>query len=96
MQFVLPLITESRRYENRDSSTGLNDATGNFDCDAIDTRAKQYDRENFRKWREAQRAAGTYEETMARVYSGFDRLCIEDIVPWAESDERVIEAWLEA
>ena len=70
--------------------------TDNFECSGIDVRAKAYDRENFHKWREAQKAAGTYGETMAMVYSGFDRLCIEDIVPWSEADEDVIEAWLDA
>ncbi|MDP6779487.1 MAG: sulfatase-like hydrolase/transferase [Candidatus Latescibacteria bacterium] len=69
---------------------------GRFDCDGIDARAKRYDRESFRPWRENQKAAGTYEDTMAMVYSGFDRLCIEDIVPWRRADEDLIEAWLEA
>ena len=68
--------------------------TRNFDCEGIDARAKQYDKESFRRWCEATKADGTYADTMARVYSGFDRLCIEDIVPWREEDERVIEGWL--
>ncbi|MBN1674564.1 MAG: sulfatase-like hydrolase/transferase [Kiritimatiellae bacterium] len=68
--------------------------TADLDCDGIDARAKQYDRESFLSWRQAQKAAGTYDETMARVYSGFDRLCIEDIVPWGKEDEAVIEQWL--
>ena len=32
---------------------------------------------------------------MARVYSGHDRLCIEDIAPWTDADEQRIEAWLD-
>jgi hypothetical protein len=28
------------------------------------------------------------------VYSGFDRQCIEDLVPWREEDEAKIAAWL--
>jgi len=67
----------------------------NFDCDRIDARARHYDREHFRRWRAEQKTAGTYADTMARVYSGFDRLCIEDIMPWRPEDEAAIEAWLE-
>jgi arylsulfatase K len=68
--------------------------TSNFDCAGIDARAKIYDRENFTKWRDAQKAAGTYEDSMARIYSGFDRLCIEDIAPWRKEDEDKIVTWL--
>ena len=67
----------------------------NFDCEAIDARAKQYDKESFRPWREARLADGTYRDTMAQIYSGFDRLCIEDIVPWSDEDEARVEAWSE-
>ncbi len=66
-----------------------------FDCDAIDARAKRYDRDSFKAWREKALAAGNYEETMAHVYSGFDRQSIEDIMPWTEADEARIEAWLQ-
>ena len=66
----------------------------NFDCAGIDERAKRYDRESFLRWREKAGKNGVYAETMARVYSGFDRLCIEDIVPWREEDEEMIAAWL--
>ena len=69
---------------------------GHFDCEGIDARAKRYDKVSFRAWRDGQKTAGTYADTMALVYSGFDRLCIEDIVPWGKEDEDVIEAWLEA
>ena len=65
-----------------------------FDCTGIDQRAKTYDREEFLKWSERARANGTYESTMAHVYSGFDRQCIEDMQPWASKDEEQIEAWL--
>ncbi len=68
--------------------------TKNFDCAGIDARAKKYDRDNFIRWREAQKAAGTYEDCMARIYSGFDQLCIEDITPWREEDEDKIKTWL--
>lgn len=66
----------------------------NFDCAGIDARAKTYDRESFAPWRAEQKAAGTYEGTMAHVYSGFDRQCIENILPWRDEDEERIEDWL--
>ena len=66
----------------------------NFDREAIDARAKAYDRANFTAWREKTLADGTYRDTMARIYSGFDRQCIEDIRPWTDEDEAQIEAWL--
>ena len=68
--------------------------TSNFDCEGIDARAKAYDRESFVAWREQARKEGVYEDTMARVYSGHDRICIEDIAPWTDADEQRIEAWL--
>ena len=71
---------------------GLLDA--NFDCDGIDRRAKAYDREEFLKWRERARTEGVYETTMAHVYSGYDRQCIEDMRPWTTAEEELIEAWL--
>ncbi len=69
---------------------------GNFACAVIDARAKQYDRENFMQWRSAQLTAGTYEQIMAHVYSGFDSPSIEEIAPWSHADEEKIEAWLRA
>ena len=68
--------------------------TSNFACQEIDDRAKQYDKESFMAWSEKAKANGTYHETMASVYSGFDRLCIEDISPWTNENEQKIEAWI--
>ncbi len=68
--------------------------TDNFDCEGIDKRARKYDRECFRKWRAEQKKRGTYGEEMSRIYSGYSRLCLNDIVPWREQDEKIIEDWL--
>lgn len=68
--------------------------SANFDTAAIDARAKAYDRESFTNWREQALADGTYRDTMAHVYSGFDRQCIEDLMPWTDEEEGQIEAWL--
>jgi len=68
--------------------------TGSFDCEGIDARAKQYDRENFLDWSKQAKADGTYHDTMARVYSGHDRVCIEDIAPWTDENEQQLETWL--
>ena len=67
----------------------------NFDCATIDARAKEYDRATFTRWRQQAKADGVYEATMANVYSGFDRQCIENIMPWRGEDEAIIEAWLD-
>ncbi|MGI5819468.1 MAG: sulfatase [Armatimonadota bacterium] len=67
----------------------------NFDCGAIDDRAKAYDLECFTAWREKTLADGTYRDTMAHIYSGFDRQCIEDVMSWTDENEAQIEAWLE-
>ena len=67
-----------------------------FDCAGIDQRAKTYDRAEFVKWRQAAKAEGVYEETMAHVFSGYDRQCIEDLRLWTAADEERIEAWLVA
>ncbi|MEA3403942.1 MAG: sulfatase-like hydrolase/transferase [Armatimonadota bacterium] len=65
-----------------------------FDCAAIDAAARAYGREAFLRWSEQARADGTYERTMAHVYSGFDRQCIEDLMPWTAEDEAQIQRWL--
>ena len=64
------------------------------DYEAVDARAKEYDRRSFRQWRAEEQAAGTYEQTMARIHSGWDDLGEDQITPWAEQDEKLIEQWL--
>jgi len=66
------------------------------DPEAVDARIKEHDKRSFRQWRAEQKAAGTYEQTMARVYSGWDGLEEDDpaISPWTEKDEKVIDQWL--
>jgi arylsulfatase K len=61
-----------------------------------DARAKAYDKRSFRRWRDEQKTAGTYEQTMARIYSGWDDLPDDEVQPWTDEDERLIEAWLAA
>jgi len=64
------------------------------DYDEVDARVKSYDKGSFHDWREQQRAAGTYERTMARVYSGWDNLPDDAVTPWTGEDEDMIEQWL--
>jgi len=64
------------------------------DYEAVDAKVKAYDRDAFGRWQDEERKAKTYEETMARVFSGWDDLEPEDIVPWKDEDEARIEAWL--
>ncbi|MFO7946609.1 MAG: sulfatase-like hydrolase/transferase [Armatimonadota bacterium] len=66
----------------------------NFDPAAIDARAKEYDKKSFKEWRTQAEAEGIYEKTMSHVYSGFDRQCIEDLMPWTEADEARLQEWL--
>ncbi len=65
-----------------------------FDLEGIEQRARQYDLRRFRQWRDEQKRAGTYERTMALVYSGYSRLCLNDVVGWTDDDEQKIEEWL--
>lgn len=64
------------------------------DYEEVDARAKAYDRHSFCRWREKEQAAGTYERTMARVYSGWDNLSDDEVQPWTNADEQQIETWL--
>ncbi len=66
------------------------------DYEAVDAKAKAYDRHAFSEWRDAEQKAGTYRETMARVFSGWDRLKPEDIMPWTDDDEARVVDWLDA
>lgn len=63
--------------------------------EAVDAKVKAYDRESFRTWRENQIQEGTYETIMGLVYSGFDNVPVNEIIPWSEEDERLILEWLE-
>ncbi len=65
------------------------------DYEKVAARNERYNKESFRKWREEEKKQGTYEETMARIYSGWDNLSDEDIMPWTDEDEKLIEEWLE-
>jgi arylsulfatase K len=69
--------------------------TSNIDCEEIDRRAKRYDKTSFQTWRDSLGSRNEYEDTMSRVYSGFDHLCIEDIMLWRDEDEQKIRAWME-
>ena len=69
---------------------------GIVDYDAVDARVKTYDRESFSRWRDEERKTGTYRDTMARIFSGWDDLAPELITPWTDNDEARIEAWLRA
>jgi arylsulfatase A-like enzyme len=64
------------------------------DYEAVDARVKAYDKQIFRTWRAARRSEGTYEDLMARVYSGWDDLSEDEIQPWRATDEALIDAWL--
>ncbi|HOD49413.1 MAG TPA: sulfatase-like hydrolase/transferase [Candidatus Hydrogenedentes bacterium] len=66
------------------------------DYEAVDAKVKAYDRESFAQWRDEQQKAKTYKETMARIFSGWDDLKPEDVVPWKDDDEARILAWLHA
>lgn len=67
---------------------------GIVDYDEVDARVTGYDKRAFRRWRMDERSAGTYAETMARVYSGWDRMQDDIIQPWTEEDERRIVEWM--
>ena len=66
------------------------------DYEAVDAKAKDYDKEAFRQWRQDQIESGTYRDAMTRIYSGWDNLCIEDLIPWTQREESLIQSWLEA
>jgi len=65
-----------------------------FDYEEVDARAKAYDKQSFRQWRQEQLVASTYWQTMARVYSGWDHLSDDAIWPWTDKDEQLIDSWL--
>ena len=65
------------------------------DYEAIDRLVKEYDRDSFRVWRQEQIAQGTYRDNMALVYSGFDKIAPENIMPWTDEEEQIIIDWLE-
>jgi arylsulfatase K len=64
------------------------------DYDEVDDRVTAYDKRAFRRWRMEKRSEGTYEQEMARVYSGFDRLSEDQVEPWTEEEERKIVEWM--
>ena len=69
---------------------------GIVDYDEVDARVTAYDKRAFRRWRMEERSASTYEENMARIYSGWDRLTDDLVQPWTKEDEAKVVAWLNA
>lgn len=66
------------------------------DYEAVDAKVKAYDRRSFAHWRQEQKTAGTYQDLMTRIFSGWDRLTDNDLVPWTAEDEKQIARWLES
>jgi arylsulfatase K len=64
------------------------------DYSMVDAQVKAYDKRCFRRWRLEQKSAGTYEESMAEIYSGYDNVGAGQVQPWTEGDEAQIVAWL--
>lgn len=65
------------------------------DCEAVHRRAVAYDKRRFRDWRDQAKREGSYAATMATVYSGFNRACLDDYRCWSDENERQLDAWLE-
>ncbi len=82
----------TQRHEIVEEMDGL--LMSNFDCGAIDAAAKAYDRRSFAEWRARAIANQTYRQTMSRVYSGYDNPSVEEMAPWTDEEERIIETWL--
>ncbi len=53
------------------------------------------DKNCFRVWRHEQLLAGTYNDNMSLIFSGYDHRLAEDITKWSEEDEQKIIDWLE-
>ena len=64
------------------------------DTDAVSETVAQYNRESFAAWRREQIENGTYQEQMSRIFSGFDELLEDDIIPWTPEDEQLLCACL--
>lgn len=90
-----PWETENRAESNPNVVEDLDALmTDHFDCEKIDARAKEYDRRSFREWRRRARSEGSYKQTMAHVYSGYNQQSIEEMVRWRKKDEAQINDWL--
>jgi len=64
------------------------------DYEKVDAKVKEYDKTSFREWRQKQKEVGTYEDVMARIFSGWDHLADDEVTPWTDADEDKIKAWL--
>ncbi len=60
----------------------------------VTRRVAEYDKAAFRRWRDERRREGSYETLMAQVYSGWDNLDPDEVLPWSKAAERAIETWL--
>ena len=85
-------LAEARPEVVREMDTLLRSVV---DYEEADARAKAYDRAAFRQWRDETKAAGEYEDLMARVFSGWDDLEPEDIQPWTDEEEEALAKWME-
>lgn len=64
------------------------------DIEAVDAKVKDYDKASFRQWRQQARQDGTYETTMARIFSGWQPIEDDHPPPWTSDLEANIEQWL--
>ena len=68
---------------------------GICDYDKVFGEVMAYDKKAFAQWRESELKAGTYHETMDRIFLGFD-LPKEAVTPgaWSGEDEAAILRWM--
>ncbi|HPZ84704.1 MAG TPA: hypothetical protein PL064_14790, partial [Thermogutta sp.] len=64
------------------------------DYEAVDAKAKAYDRASFAAWREEHKQKGDYEQLMAIIFSGYDGVNAAKAKPWTPEDEAKVERWL--
>jgi len=72
------------------------DALLRSSCDypAGDAKVKAYDRASFAEWRTVMKRKGQDEATMAKIFSGNEGVTKENLIPWTDKAEGLIERWL--
>jgi len=66
------------------------------DYEKIYWRVEEYNKKSFKDWRRHHKVQGDYYKLMSKIFSGWDNVSEDEIKPWSEKEEKIIEEWLKS
>ena len=66
------------------------------DYEKIYWRVEEYNKKSFKDWRSHHKVQGDYYKLMSKIFSGWNNISEDEIKPWSEKEEKIIEEWLKS